>query len=432
MVSYLVPRNRIFSKYTLRHIPIKSNNTSPNQNSGRWPKWSTFRRNISSNNHDQRVENIVQQQNNKIKSHKDDTNGKYQSSNHGSNSSRNKWFSWPGLLFRWAPMGVCILALEWQYHHYECDKDKLPRTASNFQSTVYCSLPLRLISRCWGWLADVYVPVNLRPYVFGFYSKTFNVNLEEAAVPDFKYYRSIADFFTRSLKDGARVIDEKCDLVSPSDGKVLHIGTVNKSLVEQVKGITYKIDSFLGPNTWTTPNDSKEDWFENEIKCNKTDDSVLYQCIIYLAPGDYHRFHSAAHWEPNLRRHFPGQLLSVNPKIAKWFPGLFCVNERVVYVGKWQHGFFSYTAVGATNVGSVQIYIDEKLKTNQWMGMKSINKAQYDDLTISNKNFEKGELIGQFNMGSTIVLLFEASKNFKFKVEPGQKVSVGEPLGEFL
>lgn len=377
--------------------------------------------------HHQQVKNIVQ---------KNLTNKPNKEEQHSYQSTFlrkqrfNEWFSWPKLIFRWGPMGVCILgALEWQYRKYECAKQKTPRTASNFQTIVYCSLPLRFVSRCWGWLADCYVPVNLRPYVYGFYSSTFKVKLEEAAIPDFKHYRSIADFFTRPLKDGARIIDRQSNLVSPSDGKVLHMGCVDKSLVEQVKGITYKIDSFLGPETWTAKNDS--DLFENKIKLNKSNETDLYQCIIYLAPGDYHRFHSPAQWEPTLRRHFPGELLSVNPKIAKWFPGLFCVNERVVYVGKWEYGFFSYTAVGATNVGSVQIFIDDKLKTNQYLGLKPIIKAQYDDLQITNQSFHKGELIGQFNMGSTIVLLFEAPKNFKFTIEPGQTVTVGQSIGQF-
>lgn len=72
----------------------------------------------------------------------------------------------------------------------------------------------------------------------------------------------------------------------------------------------------------------------------------MYQCIIYLAPGDYHRFHSPTEWKPVLRRHFAGELLSVSPHIAKWLPGLFSLNERVVYLGHWKYGFFSYTAVG--------------------------------------------------------------------------------------
>lgn len=420
MVSYLVPRNRLFSKCTFRHVPVKSGDRTKS-------KWiQTIKRQMSySSNDKQQLKKIVQ---NQTKQNKEENQHQLPARKR----RFNEWFSWP--FFRWAPMGVCILGLglEWEYQKYTCDKKNKPSTASNFQTIVYCSLPLRFVSRCWGWLADLYVPVDLRPFVYGFYSSTFKVKLEEAAIPDFKHYRSIAEFFTRPLKDGARIIDSQSILVSPADGKVLHLGCVNKSLVEQVKGITYRIDSFLGPDTWANnANNDSSELFENKIKFNKSTDYDLYQCIIYLAPGDYHRFHSPAKWEPTLRRHFPGELLSVNPKIAKWFPGLFCVNERAVYVGKWQYGFFSYTAVGATNVGSVQIFFDDKLKTNQYLGWKPLVKARYNDLKITNKSIDKGELIGQFNMGSTIVLLFEAPKNFKFTIEPGQTVSVGQSIGQF-
>lgn len=88
---------------------------------------------------------------------------------------------------------------------------------------------------------------------------------------------------------------------------------------------------------------------------------------------------------------------------------------------------------GATNVGSVQIYIDEELKTNRWCGMK-LGKTnvddEYDELTLpADTMLAKGEILGQFNMGSTVVLIFEAPKHFRFFVEPGQKIKMGEPLG---
>lgn len=84
------------------------------------------------------------------------------------------------------------------------------------------------------------------------------------------------------------------------------------------------------------------------LERNRRPDSktALYQCVIYLAPGDYHRFHSPTEWKPEVRRHFVGELLSVSPRVAQWLPGLFCLNERVLYMGEWKHGFFSMTAVG--------------------------------------------------------------------------------------
>lgn len=82
-----------------------------------------------------------------------------------------------------------------------------------------------------------------------------------------------------------------------------------------------------------------------------------FYCVVYLAPGDYHRFHSPCHWTVHTRRHFPGELYSVNPSVTKWFDNLFVLNERVSLLGTWMHGFFSYTAVGATMVGSIKVEI---------------------------------------------------------------------------
>jgi phosphatidylserine decarboxylase len=341
------------------------------------------------------------------------------------------WLTWRGIFLRWTPIGLCLFAAaQWHLHNKEQDRKGLPRTASQWQMNIYCSLPLRLLSRCWGWLAECQVPRPVRPVLYGLYSSTFGVNLEEAAVPDLKHYRSLAEFFARSLKEDARTIDENCCLVSPCDGKVLHFGSAVDSNIEQVKGVSYSLEAFLGPK-WK---DHDRTAYAECLK-HKNSDTALYQCIIYLAPGDYHRFHSPTSWKPEIRRHFHGELLSVSPKIAQWVPGLFCLNERALYIGQWEHGFFSFTAVGATNVGSVQIYVDEELKTNKWLGLTvgTLKSSEYDEVKLpADVSLRKGELVGQFNMGSTIVLIFEAPKNFKFNLTPGQRVRVGESLGCFV
>jgi phosphatidylserine decarboxylase len=127
---------------------------------------------------------------------------------------------------------------------------------------------------------------------------------------------------------------------------VLHFGPVtSETHLEQVKGVTYSLESFLGP-AWKNDNNINSTSSYIESVKQKKDETSLYHCIIYLAPGDYHRFHSPASWKPEFRRHFHGELLSVSPKVANLVPGLFCINERATYVGEWEHGFFSFTAVG--------------------------------------------------------------------------------------
>ncbi|XP_036679709.1 phosphatidylserine decarboxylase proenzyme, mitochondrial isoform X6 [Balaenoptera musculus] len=221
--------------------------------------------------------------------------------------------------------------------------------------------------------------------------------------------------------------------ISPSDGKILNFGQVKNCEVEQVKGVTYSLESFLGPRIPT------EDLpFSPATSCGSfrsqlvtREGNELYHCVIYLAPGDYHCFHSPTDWTVSHRRHFPGSLMSVNPGMARWIKELFCHNERVVLTGDWKHGFFSLTAVGATNVGSIRIYFDQDLHTNS----PRYSKGSYNDfsfVTHTNKEgipMRKGEHLGEFNLGSTIVLIFEAPKDFNFKLKAGQKIRFGEALG---
>nr|XP_028683648.1 phosphatidylserine decarboxylase proenzyme, mitochondrial isoform X2 [Macaca mulatta]XP_028683649.1 phosphatidylserine decarboxylase proenzyme, mitochondrial isoform X2 [Macaca mulatta]XP_028683650.1 phosphatidylserine decarboxylase proenzyme, mitochondrial isoform X2 [Macaca mulatta]XP_028683651.1 phosphatidylserine decarboxylase proenzyme, mitochondrial isoform X2 [Macaca mulatta]XP_028683652.1 phosphatidylserine decarboxylase proenzyme, mitochondrial isoform X2 [Macaca mulatta]XP_0286836 len=221
--------------------------------------------------------------------------------------------------------------------------------------------------------------------------------------------------------------------ISPSDGKILNFGQVKNCEVEQVKGVTYSLESFLGPRTYTEdlpfPPAASCDSFKNQLVTREGNE--LYHCVIYLAPGDYHCFHSPTDWTVSHRRHFPGSLMSVNPGMARWIKELFCHNERVVLTGDWKHGFFSLTAVGATNVGSIRIYFDRDLHTNS----PRHSKGSYNDFSfVTHTNREgvpmrKGEHLGEFNLGSTIVLIFEAPKDFNFQLKTGQKIRFGEALG---
>lgn len=234
---------------------------------------------------------------------------------------------------------------------------------------------------------------------------------------DLTYYKSLSAFFTRPLRDGARYI-APAPCVSPCDGVVLNCGPADTDKIEQVKGVTYSLEEFLGENKWSKTNGMN---YYNSLLKNKN--NILHQCIIYLAPGDYHRFHSPCDWTSSFRRHFSGKLLSVNPWMAKLIPGLFTMNERAVYIGDWKHGFFSMTAVGATNVGSIEIYSDPDLRTNT-----KGKRNRIDELELHMATYKKGELFGQFNMGSTIILLFEAPADFKFELNAGDRVLVGQAL----
>ncbi|KAL8589455.1 hypothetical protein ACOMHN_061666 [Nucella lapillus] len=296
--------------------------------------------------------------------------------------------------------------------------------------TLYRKLPLKALSRVWGRCNGVELPVFMRGPVLSAYVWAFGCDLQEAQVEDLKHYRNLGEFFRRELKPDARPVDDHHALTSPSDGKVLHFGRVEKGVVEQVKGVTYSLWGFLGPATWRDGQVSDASQVSDEEyqgQLGLKPDHDLYHCIIYLAPGDYHRFHSPAQWSVTQRRHFPGDLLSVNPGIARWVQGLFNLNERAVYTGQWQHGFFSLCAVGATNVGSIRIYCDEELETN--IKRRHTDGTYYDKVFSSAVPVSKGAMFGEFNLGSTLVLIFEAPKGFQFKIRTGQKIKCGEPIG---
>ncbi|BFZ54063.1 phosphatidylserine decarboxylase 1 [Savitreella phatthalungensis] len=164
------------------------------------------------------------------------------------------------------------------------------------------------------------------------------------------------------------------------------------------------------------------------------DGNELYFTVVYLAPGDYHRFHSPTNWVVERRRHFAGELFSVSPYIAKRLANLFVLNERVVLFGRYRHGFFSMIPVGATNVGSIKIAFDRELKTNTLTKEKPEDgfvEATYRNASrlLGGQPLKAGEEMGGFSLGSTIVLVFEAPDGFQFDIEEGQKVKVGQPIG---
>lgn len=327
------------------------------------------------------------------------------------NIQKAKWLNLRAIFIRWMPLGS-VMYVGWCYIRASINYD-----VSKVEIRFYELLPFRITSRLWGKLAACELPVSVRSFVYGTYIRMFNVNLNDCAVTDLTYYKSLSAFFTRPLRDGARYISP-APCVSPCDGVVLNCGPADTDKIEQVKGVTYSLEEFLGDNTWSK---KKESNYYDSLLTNK--ENILHQCIIYLAPGDYHRFHSPCDWTASFRRHFSGKLLSVNPWLARLIPGLFTINERAVYVGEWTHGFFSMTAVGATNVGSIEIFHDPELRTNT-----KGKRNRIHELDLRGVSLTKGDLFGQFNMGSTIILLFEAPKDFKFEMSSGDRVLVGQSL----
>ncbi|EDO37001.1 predicted protein [Nematostella vectensis] len=332
-----------------------------------------------------------------------------------------RWFSIP------ASVGFAYICYQQYSHIKKREQRKILSSApgdliaDQWLVSLYRKLPFRAVSRAWGRVNDIELPVWLRTPVIGLYAWKFACNLEEAVVEDIKSYPNLGSFFCRELKPGSRPIDTSAVLTCPTDGCLLHCGEVHGDVVEQVKGVTYSLEAFLGPGF-------------PRYKDNKPDNGKkFFHCVIYLAPGDYHAFHSPADWNVRQRRHFPGELLSVHPGVQRIISGLFNHNERVVINGTWDHGYFAFAAVGATNVGSIYVNFDEGLRTNQAVPFipGSYSEIMFDgNGEKQGRSLAKGDQIGGFKLGSTIVLVFEAPENFRFCVEPGQKIKYGQRLGE--
>ncbi|KAL5477073.1 hypothetical protein EMCRGX_G023815 [Ephydatia muelleri] len=316
-----------------------------------------------------------------------------------------KWFGIP------TSLGVACIALVKLQRTLRgsANGDKLEES-STWQRSLFRQLSTRALSRTWGALARQEIPTWLRKPLLGFYVWAFGCKMEEAEQPDLVAYSSLTELFTRKLKTKARLIAKECQLVSPVDGTVLHVGQVTNGTLEQVKGVTFSLTKFFGED-------------------GEVDDQDLHHIILYLSPGDYHHFHSPADWNAQVRRHIYGELLPVAPWAARTMPALFAINERVLISGTWEHGLFSMVAVGAFNVGSISLEHDKELVTNTkgvyQMGRWSEKALGQDGLT-----FRKGDRVGNFNLGSTVVLVFRAPKNFSFLVNPGQTVKYGQSLGQ--
>lgn len=210
----------------------------------------------------------------------------------------------------------------------------------------------------------------------------YQVNMNEAANSDISSYTSFNEFFTRPLRAGARPLASG-DLLSPVDGAISQFGPINQGQIFQAKGHSYSATALVGGDT------SLAALFNNGNFAT-----------LYLSPRDYHRIHMPCDGRLTRMIYVPGALFSVNPTTARGVPGLFARNERVVCVFESAFGPFVLTLVGATIVGSM---------ATTWHGVvnpprsANVREWRYDDQQIVLK---KGEEMGRFLLGSTVVMLF--------------------------
>ena len=239
----------------------------------------------------------------------------------------------------------------------------------------------------------------------GFVSR-YTVDMAEAANPAIDSYKSFNEFFTRPLRAGARPLAD-ADLLCPVDGAISQFGPIERDQIFQAKGHRYSTTALLGGDRALATR------FENGAFAT-----------LYLSPRDYHRIHMPCDGRLMRMIYIPGALFSVNPTTARGVPGLFARNERVVCVFDSAFGPFVLTLVGATIVGSM---------ATVWHGIVNpprpgqLREWRYDSQQIVLK---KGEELGRFMLGSTVVLLFtKGSIELNSHWSPARPVRMGEAMG---
>ncbi|WP_028102399.1 archaetidylserine decarboxylase [Pseudoduganella violaceinigra] len=231
----------------------------------------------------------------------------------------------------------------------------------------------------------------------------YDVNMDEAANSDIASYQSFNEFFTRALKPGARPL-AKADFVCPVDGRISQFGAIEGDQIFQAKGHKFSTTALVGGD------DTLAKKFEHGSFAN-----------LYLSPRDYHRIHMPCAATLKRMIYVPGELFSVNPTTARGVPGLFARNERVVCEFDTSFGPFVMVLVGATIVGSM---------ATVWHGL--VNPPRLPAVTewTYKKNeyvFKKGEEMGRFLLGSTVVMLFpKDTLHFNDQWQPAGPVRLGE------
>jgi phosphatidylserine decarboxylase len=235
----------------------------------------------------------------------------------------------------------------------------------------------------------------------------YNVDMSEAEHPDLSSYQSFNDFFTRPLKLGARPLASS-DFTCPVDGAISQFGSIDDHHIVQAKGHRFTTSELVGGDTVLAA-DFQHGSFAN----------------LYLSPKDYHRLHMPCDGCLTRMIYVPGALFSVNPVTARGVPNLFARNERIVCVFQSpEHGSFVMVLVGATIVGSM---------ATVWHGVinpKRTGKVSEWDYADQDVVLRKGEEMGRFLLGSTIVLLFRKDAiAFNADWAPERPVRLGEMMG---
>jgi phosphatidylserine decarboxylase len=267
-------------------------------------------------------------------------------------------------------------------------------------------MPQHALSRIVGWIAASRIGF-LRAGLIRAFLSHYPVDLAEAAEPDPARYASFSDFFTRRLAAGARAFDpDPRAALCPADGTVSQAGRIAGDTLLQAKGIEYSATALLGGDAALAAEFAGGDF-----------------ATVYLAPHNYHRVHAPLAGTLRCARFIAGDLFSVNAATAASVPGLFTRNERIACVFDTALGPMAVVLVGALFVGSMSLAWAGTVRPGG--GRRVVELPVHDPLIA----LDRGALLGGFNMGSTVVVLFgPGGPALAPGIAEGRAVRVGERL----
>ena len=267
-------------------------------------------------------------------------------------------------------------------------------------------LPKNAVSRAAGAFTRWQAPALLRHGLMRAFARRYGVDLSECA--DVTTFRTFGEFFARPLEPGLRPVAPGEDVVvSPVDAVVSEAGLSEAGRLVQAKGMYYRVEELLA------------------------DGAVAARLVggawatLYLSPKDYHRIHFPLGGRVAGWRYVPGRLWPVNAASVSNVPGLFCANERLVTLLDSPLGLCAIVAVGATIVGRVRATYDASIPPTNLRGARPQRRDYEQPIAV-----EKGRELGAFEMGSTVILLFEPGRvALSPRIAPGARVRVGEAIG---
>jgi phosphatidylserine decarboxylase len=272
-----------------------------------------------------------------------------------------------------------------------------------FQNIV----PQHLLSRCAGFLAALRHPEWLKNWLIRQFINHFDVDMSEAAESDYTRYACFNDFFTRALAGGARPLAD-ADILCPADGAISQKGEIANGLLFQAKGRYFSAQDLLGGDV------------------ARAAQFVGGQfATIYLSPKDYHRLHMPVTGRLTATCYIPGELFSVNGVTAENVDRLFARNERLVCYFDTEYGPMAMVLVGAMIVAGIETVWSGRVAPPPKLpvAMDYVNLPKPVELA-------KGDEMGRFMLGSTVILLFpKDTVAFDERFVAGALTRMGQAFG---